>query len=291
VVERDEEYVDTWGTRLRGTVFENSFWEPAMRARFGEHLKLAGKDQRTFSYGFLSATPDGVIGINGRVVAVECKTIDPRATLTEPRPAHVFQTHVQMGLLRQLTPYQPSEAILSYVDASDWSKITEYTINFDQNIYDAALDRARAIMTARAGHELEAEGWLRGGKECRYCPFTQACGIDRRRLPFADLGPVDSQFKAEITDMALSYRAYEQANAVTTEQMNRVKESIKERLREKGIRKVPGVVTWSEVKGRKIYDNKAIHDAAVACGIDIEQFVEYGDETDRLTISVGKTSS
>ena len=36
--ERDPEYLDTWGARMRGTMMENHFWEPAMRERFGERL-------------------------------------------------------------------------------------------------------------------------------------------------------------------------------------------------------------------------------------------------------------
>jgi hypothetical protein len=313
VTERDPEHVDTWGTRLRGTLFEDKFWLPAMRKRFGKRLVLAGKQQTSFRYEFLSATPDGVVvdltdeelaelGLLGgaddiaredgrkrpNCVAVECKTIDPRTTLIEAKASNIFQCHVQMGLLRMNPKYQPSHAVLSYTDASDWSVVTEFVIKYDERIFEAAIIRARNIMTAQAGHELEPEGFLRGGKECRYCPYTKACGIDRRRLPFQEAGPVDPQFKAEITDMALSYRAYEQATATTIEQMNRVKERIKERLREKGVRKIPGVITWSEVKGRETYDNKAVQAAAIAAGIDLEQFKEYGDPTDRLLIAIGK---
>ena len=60
-VDRDPDYTETWGARMRGTVFEDKFWEPALRARFGERLLFAGKDQKTFVSDFLSATPDGMI--------------------------------------------------------------------------------------------------------------------------------------------------------------------------------------------------------------------------------------
>ena len=59
--QRDEGFVDTWGARARGTVFEDRFWVPAMRAPFGKRLKYAGRYQRTFSKDFLTATPDGLI--------------------------------------------------------------------------------------------------------------------------------------------------------------------------------------------------------------------------------------
>ena len=47
------------------------------------------------------------------------------------------------------------------------------------------------------------EGWIAGGAECRYCPFTIACGVERRNLPFQD-NDVDPQFAAEMKDAALA---------------------------------------------------------------------------------------
>lgn len=302
VTERDPEHVDTWGTRLRGTLFEDKFWLPALRKRFGKRLLLAGKQQTSFRYEFLSATPDGVVvdptdkelaelGLLGEAndcVVVECKTIDPRATLTEAKASNIFQCHVQMGLLRMNTKYQPNHAVLSYTDASDWSVVTEFVIKYDERIFAAAVVRARNIMTAQAGHELEPEGFLRGGKECRYCPYTKACGIDRRRLPFQEAGPVDKQFAAEISDLAHEYRAIEGSRDRADEDLKRMQEKIKARLRDRGVRKIPGVITWSEVRGRETYDNKAIRDAAIARGIDLSPFREYGEPSDRLLIAIGK---
>ena len=111
-VERDPEYKDTWGARMRGTVFEDAFWEPALRARFGDRLLFAGKSQKTFFSNFLSATPDGMIvdltddekaaiGTDADCVMAECKTADPRTNLTVAKPENVYQTHVQMGLVRE----------------------------------------------------------------------------------------------------------------------------------------------------------------------------------------------
>jgi hypothetical protein len=56
---RDPDYVDRWGSRVRGTMFEDHFWLPALRTRYGNSLKYAGSEQRTLVSGFLSATPDG----------------------------------------------------------------------------------------------------------------------------------------------------------------------------------------------------------------------------------------
>jgi hypothetical protein len=41
---RDPEYADTWGARVRGSVFESSFWVPALRKRYGVKIKFAGQD-------------------------------------------------------------------------------------------------------------------------------------------------------------------------------------------------------------------------------------------------------
>jgi hypothetical protein len=57
----DEDYADARGAALRGQLFEDHFWVPALRARYGDRLLHAGDDQRTLVAGFLSATPDGVL--------------------------------------------------------------------------------------------------------------------------------------------------------------------------------------------------------------------------------------
>ena len=100
---RDPEYIDSWGARMRGTVFEDAFWEPAMRARFGNRLKFAGRavSQKTFVADFLSATPDGIItdfqrrgGENRRSrTEADCRArwgvwktgFDPRTNLAEAK--------------------------------------------------------------------------------------------------------------------------------------------------------------------------------------------------------------
>ena len=168
-VERDVDYNDTWGARMRGTIFENNFWVPAMRKRFGTRLLLCGNSQRTFVKDFLSATPDAMIvrltkaekeaiGTDAAQVLVECKTTDPRTNLVEAKNENIFQTHVQMGLIRETTKYRPTHAIISYTDASFWSDIKEFMVTFDQQIYEAAHERATLMMTAKSAAETRARG-------------------------------------------------------------------------------------------------------------------------------------
>ena len=295
---RDPEYVDGWGARMRGTVIEDAFWEPAMKARFGNRLHHSGKDQKTFLADFLSATPDGIvdplwadeqelIGVDTFCVTLECKTADPRTNLAEAKQANVYQTQVQMGLIREMTGFRPSHSVLSYIDASFWNEVREFVIAFDPAIYEIAKQRATLIMTATSIAEVKPEGWIAGGKECLYCPFTKACGIERRNLPFQDVGPeIDPQFKAEIVDLAKALKEAEARRDQNDEWVRGLQDTIKNRLREKGVKKIPGVLSWSEVKGRQSFDNKALREAAIAAGVAVEQFSTVGEKTDRLLIQI-----
>lgn len=291
---RDPDYVDGWGAKVRGSFYENHFWVPAMRTAYGDRLLFAGTEQKTFVSGFLSATPDGLlIGLqpnevapgSGTEVCTECKTVDPRTNLTEAKVENVFQTHIQMGLIRELTPYKPTHSILSYTDASFWSEIKEFVIPFDEQVYEAGKARAAQIMTATSAAELKPEGWIAGGKDCEYCPFTKACGITRRSVPETDAKP-DPQFVAEMADLAIAIKSLEGRRDDADEQVRELQQQMRDRLREHEVRKIPGVVSWSNVKGRQSYNNKAIQQAAIAAGVDIEQFSTVGEPTDRLTIQL-----
>lgn len=300
---RDLRFEDGWGARVRGSIYENHFWEPALRARFGSQLKYAGAEQQTFVSGFLSATPDGLIAdipdnilssagipsIDGDCIMVECKTADPRTNLSQPKPENVFQAQVQIGIVRASTPYRPTYSLLTYTDASFWSEVREFPIRYDEAIYQAAQDRAVKIMTATHAADLKPEGWIAGGKECEYCPFTKACGIERRKFDPVEGAVADPQFVAEIADLARAARQCEIAEQQNAERLREIQSEIRDRLRAKGLRKVSGdgfSVTWSPVKGRPSYDNKRLREAASAAGIDVESFSAVGDPTDRLNITV-----
>lgn len=304
-VAMDPDYIDSYGAKLRGTMFEDKFWAPALKAKFGDRLLYSGEDQKTFINGYLSATPDGLItqltekerlaimmrlgaGLDvGTEVMAECKTFDPRMNLADPKPENVYQTQVQMGLVRELTPYKPTHSILSYTDASWWNDGPEFIIPFDQAIFDAAKSRAGRIMGATSANEMKPEGWIAGGGDCEYCPFTRACGIERRRVPDDKaLAALDPQFVAEITDLARAVKMMDTTIDAQTVRHRELQQALKDRLREKGVRKVPGVVSWSSVKGRKGYNNKAIQEAAIEAGVDIEEFSTTGEASDRLQITL-----
>lgn len=296
---RDEGYVDTWGARARGSVYEDFWWEPALRATYGRNLHFAGKQQKTFTSGFLSATPDGLIAdlpsdalahlgvpdIGTDCIMTECKTADPRTNLSEAKPENVFQTQAQMGIVRDQTPWRPNYSLLTYTDASFWNEVLEFPIPFDPKIYEVAQRRAAEIMTATSAADLKPEGWIAGGRECEYCPFTKACGVQRRSVPTQDTIP-DPQFVAEITDMTRAARQLEAAGEANDARLRDLQQQIKDRLREKSVRKIPGVVSWSPVKGRPSWDNKGIREAAANAGVDLASFEKTGEATDRLQILI-----
>jgi hypothetical protein len=304
---RDPEYADGWGATVRGTVFENHFWLPAMRARFGERLRFAGEQQETFALGFLSGTPDGLLtaldsdalaplgiadlGGDGSLV-VECKTIDPRAKLDGPRLEHAFQAQVQLGLLHALTSHRPEYALISYADASFWDLVYEFSIRRDPAIFAVAQQRARTIMLARTAEGLKPEGWIAGGAECNYCPFTRACGRARTAVPGTD-AEADPQLAAKLVDTARATKQAEMDADSAGAKLRELQHELKERMRAHGLRRVAadGVrITWSAIKGRPSYDMKRIREDAAKVGINLAEYETTGDATDRLVIQVAERS-
>jgi hypothetical protein len=303
----DKDFSDSWGAILRGRLIEEHFWTLALRARFGDKLLYAGDEQKTFVFEFLSATPDGLLieqpsdalaalGINdiggdGSLI-VEGKTIDPRARLDDLKPEHDFQAQVQIGLIRELTPYRPEVALLSYVNASFLDDVVEFVVRFDPTIFENAKHRAALILTARAADELKPEGWIAGGRECEFCPYTGACGVIRHAVPTrATSEPVDPQFIAEICELALAAKEHRTAAEAATAAQREVEHEIKERLRAKGVRHVVGngvSVTWSAVTGRPSFDEKGILEAATKVGVDLSRFETTGDTSSRLDVRVNK---
>lgn len=217
---RDVGAPQRWGATLRGSMMENHFWEPALRAVFGDRLLFAGAAQRTLIDGFLSATPDGLLtglaanalaelgvaDIEGDCIAVEAKSVDPRTNMIEPKPENVFQVHVQLGLIRTLTPHRPTYGLLSYMDASFWDLTHEFPIRFDPEVFEEAKRRARDIMLARSPADLKAEGVIAGGKECELCAFTHACGVARTARVPASAKSVDPIMADTIAELALVAR-------------------------------------------------------------------------------------
>lgn len=307
---RDPSYVDKWGATARGSIYENNWWEPALRAwavRKGFRLLYAGADQRTFSLGFLSATPDGMLidlpsdalaqhGIAdcGAEVVVECKTIDPRVGVTSAKPEHVFQVQVQLGLIRELTNHRPRYGVITYTDTSFWDDVRTFVVEFDPKIFDAARRRSIDIMTATSAFDLRPEGRIAGSKECDYCPFVGACrGTQIAAIPEGDVG-ADPDVVEVVSTMAKKARELKAEADETEARAKAIQEDIKALFSANGIRKVAagGIsVTWGPMKGRPSYDMAGIREAATAAGVDLSKFETAGLPTDRLDIRVKQPST
>lgn len=304
-ITRDPDHEDSWGARVRGSVYENAFWEPALRAGLpeGAELHFAGADQRTLVRDFLSATPDAIVtglardclshldvpDIGGDCLVVECKTADPRTKLAEAKPEHVFQVQVQIGLIRATTNFRPEWGLITYTDTSFWNEVIEFPVCFDEAVYLHALDRAALAMTASNVHDVRPEGWIAGGKECDFCPFTGACGRAKAERVPAENRCADPEVEAEIaTKGRLARLLKTEAEAILTRAKAKEQE-VRDLMASAGARSVDrdGVkITWSAVRGRPSYDMKGLRAAAEAAGIDVEAFSTVGDPTDRLVITV-----
>lgn len=305
----DEDFENAWGAALRGRLLEDYFWVPALRARYGSNLLYAGDSQRTLTSDFLSATPDGLlverpgnaladlgvpdIGSIGDIV-LEGKSIDPRTKLDEPRSEHQFQAIVQTGLFRELTKHRPQWAVISYINASFPDDVVEFAVAFDAAVFANAKARAAAIMTATAPEQLKPEGWIAGGRECRFCPFTQACGVVRHAVPTRPSAAAPNpQFIAEIADLARTAKARRHDAEAAVAAQREAEHEIRERLKSRELRHVKGdgvSVTWSAVKGRPSFDAKRIREAAAAVGIDLTEYETVGEPTDRLVIHIAEQS-
>jgi hypothetical protein len=227
------------------------------------------------------------IGVNCSIV-LECKTIDPRARLDDVKPEHAYQAQLQLGLIQELTNYWPEVAVISYANASFLDDVVEFAVHFDATVFENAKQRAAQIAIARSADELRPEGWIAGGRECEFCPFTKACGVIRHAVPTQPTaGAPDPQFVAEISDLAHEAKARRVLAEAATSDLREIEYAIRERLRTKGVRRIDGdgiTVNWSAIKGRPSWDMQGIREAAAKAGIDLGEYETVGVPSDRLVI-------
>ena len=299
---------DDYGARLRGDILERHLWVPAIEhaVRNSNTLVLvgAGKDQVTFALSFLSATPDGILtGIErdclahlgvpdigeGGCVLVECKTRHPLMKLLEPKPEHVFQVQVQMGLIREVSDYRPEYALISYIDAATPSLVDEFVIRFDPDAYAAAKRRAREVMAAERASDLPPEGRMEGGKECSWCQFSDACAqISADAVPDRDRGSeLDPRTLKTFGDLVMMETAWRREKRNAERQLATIQETIRQTLREAKTRRAEGPgwhISYGKVGGRRTIDVKGLAAAAAAAGVDVSQFERISPDGDRLTV-------
>ncbi len=304
-IAHDEGYVDRYGAKLRGTLIEDHYWEPGIRWATLQNgsplmLHLAGKEQKTIVDGYISATPDGAlaglardalahlgvpdIGPSG-CIAIECKSLDPRAELRGvARSHHVFQTQIQMGLLRAHTKFKPDFALITYVDASFLDEVQEFAVAFDPAVYAAGVERSRAIMSAGDPLELSPEGKISGGAECRYCPWAWHCAkVIVAGIPREEGKALGDNAMATLKELRDSERAVSAEIDALNAKHGTLKQEIKEFLRANHVRRAGGEgweISWSQTKGRESVDTKAME----ASGLDLTPWRKVGEPGDRLVV-------
>jgi hypothetical protein len=283
---RDADYQDSWGARVRGTVIEDHFWVPALRATLPEGVRLlyAGEEQTTLVSRYLSATTDGLlVWPDGSSINLDCKSIDPRFDLQKEKSEHTFQVQTQMGLLREQTEYSPQISIVSYINASFFDDIKEYTVRWNPSIYETAHARAKEIMTARSALEMLPEGKLAGGGECKYCPWESHCGeVTVASIPTQDNALADDEveiLRLLRDELLRMNKDLETSKTLIAGQQ----EDIKQFLRRHGVRRYKGSdwsVSYSAVNSRASLDIAAVE----AAGLDLSPYYKTGNQTERLVV-------
>ena len=290
----DDERPDAWGVFARGDTGEDWVAGVFDRAQLAEHggskldlgFTATGKNQVTVidEVNRLAATPDGVMWIAGEPILIEIKTIDPRVSLTAPKPAHWRQVMFAMALMARVHPVKPQRAVILYVDCSNYANVTAYDVPFDDVEGDALIDRAKRIHAATLDN-LQPEGVFDGGNECKTCDFAAQCrAYQVERVQRAEASaPIDDGDLTDLDDLA----AQREAAAQMESEAKRLKESATNQIRmmldERGVSyaQTPGYsIRQSVTKGRETCDWRQ----AVEDGVDLSEYVSVGNGYPRLTV-------
>ena len=290
--DKDPQHQDRWGASERGNLIE-LLWSKALREFAGRgKLHFAGRYQRTFfdDSSPLSATPDGLLELDGEELLLECKSIDPRARMERIREEHEMQVQTSMGILNETTRYKPRRAIVSYIDASFLDEIREFEVIYDRNVFLNLRTRALAVMAANTADNIRPEGVIAGGQECEYCPFQRSCSAMRSSaVPTRENGALADEQMALLLRLALERRGHVEAIDEMERSKRQCEQEIKDLLRDAGTRRVDGDglrIVWSALKGRPSWDWPKLKAAAEKAGLDLSKFETVGNPSDRLDIRI-----
>lgn len=305
-VDPDPSFRQDLGAAERGNVLEDWVVENLQHSLSDDIELLWATDEgqntlvdKTFHQ---SATPDGLftsktpftIEVDGKPVSTNCvyneiKSIDPRPYdhLREPKFVHTLQCQQGMDLVRRLTEYKPTHAIITYVNASFLSQIKTFIITFDQEIADGLRQRSHDVFTKYSPDNLPmAEGKILGGDECQYCAWRRRCNGDLvGALPKEEKSNYEIAVEQKLHELAVE-RADLVAEGKHMQQAVRdIEQQITEVLREAETKKVKadwGSVTTYSQKSPPRYDKEKFEKA----GLDYRDFQIDGDYSPRLSITL-----
>lgn len=303
----DPDYSSSRGAMRRGDIIENEVFVPAMQAgtaTIGSTLTRAGTKQQTIVDGYLSATPDGLVtglrrdclahlgvpDIGSDCVVTECKSYDPRVSITSPKEEHQGQTIVQMGLIRHATRHRPNFAIVAYVNASFLDDVEQFVVPYDQGIYDAAYARTIKIMGTDDPWTMPPEGKIAGGKECDYCPIAGQCAAQLAgRVPGTEAAAFafETADAVQLETLVVEHRRAKLAETTALRQAAEADEKIKAILRKADRRKAAGAgwtISYYSMPGRASLDR----DALTKAGVDLSDFEKAGKPSEVLRVNFTK---
>jgi CRISPR/Cas system-associated exonuclease Cas4 (RecB family) len=270
-----------WGFARRGTHAEKYVIESLRAANVV--LDGVGEDQFSIQDDdlLLSATPDGVFSEDGEWFGLEIKSIDPRTNTSRlPKPDHVTQLDVAMGLLNKHRGFDIKRGVVLYIDASNFNLLHQFEVKHDKRVLDQMSRRAKRMLRARSAEPLDREG--QKTNQCRYCAFKTQCGVTVSEAADRQ-GPTRSNRGSRLHAAVTSYgEAKEQADAAKAV-MDEAKTEIIEGLQKRGVSELPVgefVASLKNVAGRTTYDTKK----AIADGVDLSPYQKTGAPSVRLDV-------
>jgi hypothetical protein len=310
------------GAAVRGDVMEDEVLVPILKYAVEKQLPAGAdliwasqKDQRRFKSEAwrMSATLDGLIvnapkftlaaygvsDIGSNCVVVEGKSFDPRKNENNfPEPAHVDQAIQQMGLVRASGEYNPTWAIIVYVNASFYDDIRVYPVRFTTEAFENLKKRASSIMGVNDPMLVRPEGKIAGGKECETCWMVDKCGGYAECVPQSvqKFDALPSGLRLQIMSAVGTLSNTERQMADLEARHEVAKATIKELLTAANTKNAKGVlkdgrefqISWRRIAPKAKTDMEGIAKALENSGYDIKDFQEKskGKGGDALMVKV-----
>ena len=288
-----------WGFAERGNSAEAWLVEKLRDFFVPEELLFAGSDQKSFRFGPLSATPDGLLQLDGENILLEVKSIDPRARLNgKPRASHAAQVKQSMFVVGKAIGFKVDYAVIIYLNANNYEEMQQFVVKPDPSFARGQLKKAEALFAKIDGAtsenwlhlaaSLPAEGLTNDSKDCDYCPFTSECSQIQKGVttkPDAPVAPTELP-KFLPKTIARSVNRYvdlkDERDALAA-QVDELGNEIKKYMGAESADKVDtGKVTAAlqKVAGRTTLDKAAV----AADGIDLSKYEKVGKPSLRLRV-------